>query len=258
MNRTLSFVLLFASSTAFAATDLAVRVDMPTGHDAYDFQTVQVTVHNVGSRSARDVMVTVLLPETSTSPTVHVLGDLDDIDPDCQLVGTALECDVGRVRRGRSTTLEFDIALPWSQAPINVGVIVSTSTTDSNPSNDLDQSTAEVNYPDLQLVGQQFITHHHCTGQGLNAFYDCVVSPSSITSHDVIFEANGSMTFAPGYSAYTGQWSQPTPDALVFEYRYNGTLVLEFSGDAVSAGSFEGMTTFPGRSWVSPYEVIVK
>lgn len=61
------------------------------------------------------------------------------------------------------------------------------------------------------------------------------------------------LLYGPGYS---GIWWQPTPQEISFEYYELGTLVATFHGAAVDGTScFEGLTTFPGSTYISAYEV---
>lgn len=113
----LAVAALFAafSPTAQAArqADVAVSVSLPT-FQVDQAGTVSVTVENQGRRNASQVTVDVLLPETANAPTAYLMGQLSNVDSACVQVGTALECSVGRLRRGRSQTLSFDIALSQS------------------------------------------------------------------------------------------------------------------------------------------------
>lgn len=55
-----------------------------------------------------------LLPETRTSPVVHVMGQLGAVDSACSQSGTELICSLGRVRQGQSRTIDIGISLAWS------------------------------------------------------------------------------------------------------------------------------------------------
>ena len=94
----------------------------------------------------------------------------------------------------------------------------------------------------------------HCTGQGLTAFYECSLYPSSLSGHVVALAADGTLSF-PNQQGYDGTWAQATSDSLEMTYTLNGQVVAEFSGSGVGGDCFEGLTTFPGSAWVSPYEV---
>ena len=56
-------------------------------------------------------MATVDLPTTNTSPTIHVMGEVDGIDSACNLVGTQLQCSLGRIRKNQSASITFDLEL---------------------------------------------------------------------------------------------------------------------------------------------------
>ncbi len=239
-----------------ASADLETTLSLPAAFDVDVSDTVSITVENVGNGSANSVVVDIDLPETNTSPTVHVMGDLDNIDSACVQSGTTLSCSLGRLKAGRSATVSFDIALPQSAGSLDFSATASTTSTDSNASNNADDDSAVVLYPDLAITSQAFIINRHCTGQGLEAFYECELYPSSISSHEIILETDGSITFSQ--AGYSGAWGQDTDDHLWFEYYYAGMVRLTFEGNAVDGDCFEGLTDFPGTSYVAPYEVCIK
>lgn len=129
---------------------------------------------------------------------------------------------------------------------------------DADSSNDDATAVATVEYPDLAITGTAWVVNRDCTGVNLGAFYECEQSPSSIMSHEIILESDGSITFAPGIVGYTGTWGQDTDEHLWFEYSYGTLTRLEFEGNAVSGSCFEGLSTFPDSPYVAPYEVCIK
>ncbi len=199
--------------------------------------------------------LTVQLPQTNTSPSVHVMGDLGPIDSQCVQNGTQLDCNLGKIKGGKTKTVRVFISLPWSEGSLDFSATAATSTNDSNPGNDSDSAVAEVNYRDRVISGPQHASNRHCTGQGLEAFYECTLFPSSISAHGITFNADGSITFDGNPPGYTGVWGQDYDDQLWFEYSLDGHVVASFEGNAVDADCFEGLTHFPGSAYVAPYEV---
>jgi hypothetical protein len=255
----LSLVSLAAAGTAHARADVVVDVSSSTGDFVYDAVAYDVEVSNIGNRHARDVEVVIQLPETNTSPGVFVMGNLVGADGRCSVNGTALECSLGRIRKGQSATVWFDLELPQSAAPLEVSADVSTSSRENSTSNNDDLHTAALEYYDVSIADGDLVLNEHCTGTGLVAFFECTTSPSSITSHDVVFHGDGTITFANAPPGYTGAWSQPSSDSLEFTYAFDGVPQVEFVGDGVSADCFEGLTSFPNSpSWVSPYSVCIQ
>lgn len=248
---------LLASTPAHAGADLAVTVTVPTQLAVYAEGRHEVTVANVGNRHARDAQVDIQLPETATSPTVHVLGDLGAIDGDCSQVGTTLTCDLGSIRKGRSETVWFDIALPVSSEPLEFEATAS-ARRDSNPANDTDNDVTDLVYDAVAVSGPVLADNQHCTGQGLTAYYECTLYPSSISGHQVRLYADGTLDFPGQPVSYGGTWSQPTPDSLEMTYTDGGAVVANFSGNGVPGDCFEGLTVFPGSPWVAPYEVCLQ
>ena len=101
------------------------------------------------------------------------------------------------------------------------------------------------------------MNNRHCTGTGLTAWYECTLFPSSISSHQAEFHDDGTITI-PGEPDYSGQWTVTTTvdgNFLEFYYEDPSGVVAEFEGWGADAACFEGLTTFPGSSYVAPYEV---
>ncbi len=253
--------LLALTSTAEAgrrggggAPDVQVSLVAPGAVDVDAVETFSVHVDNAGSANADDVALVVLLPETATSPTVHVLGDLSGLDSRCTQVGTTLECSLGTLKRGKGATVSFDFAAPWAEGDLNIDVYATTSG-ETNLSDNDDGVTLEVVYVDQPISGPAGVTNRHCTGTGLQAFYECELYPSSISSHDILLEADGSITFGPSVTGYTGAWWQDADDHLHFEYFEGGSTRVIFDGNGVGGDTFEGIATFPGTGYNAGYEV---
>lgn len=258
--RLLALGCLLASSPALGASlpDLTVDVSGPGSVYVYDVSSYDVTVSNIGRKTASGITLTIALPATATSPTVHVMGDLGYVDSRCALSGTELECDLGSLKRGKSTTVSFDIELPQVAGPLTIAATVDSASNESDPYNNDDGEVADL-LNDVVTVLDGHIGHNrHCTGTGLTSFFECTLYPSSISSHDIQFHAGGALSFVNPPATYSGTWSQPTPDSLVFDYYDGATHLASFEGYGVSADCFEGITTFPGSSWVAPYEVCLQ
>ncbi len=261
MSRIFSTLLLLASTSAFAAPDLSVSLVAPTSITVGAMASYTVNTKNVGNHTAYNAKVVIQLPKTNTSPTVHVLGDLGTMSTGCSLSGTKLTCLLGTIQKGKTKPATFQIALPRSAAPHTFIATGSSSPVDANPGNNTATYTASLQYLPLAISGPRAAHNNHCTGTGLISFFECTLYPSSISGHDTVFEAGGTITIV-GEPAYTGTWSQSSPTNLTFSYFENGTLVATFVGNGVSnttgAECFEGMTTFPGSPYVSPYEVCLQ
>ena len=242
------------ATPALAASDLAVSIPATAPVHVYESATYEVEVANVGNRNANNVTLTIALPETHTSPQVHVMGELGSIDSRCTQSGTELVCSLGRVRKNKSKTVSFELELPQADEVLELAASASTTSNENTlANNDASLAPALLNYS-TALSSGDVAQVDHCTGQGLTSFYECVLSPSSITSH-IVELGSGTLSFPGQDPGYGGTWSQPSPDRLQMTYTYNGGTVAEFDGYGTSPGCFEGITTFPGSPWVSPYEV---
>lgn len=248
--------LLIPSAHAAPQADLETTISMPAGHDVYDEQRISAQVENVGGRNANSVEIVIELPETNTSPGVHVLGDVGSMHSSCSQSGNDIVCNVGRIKKGKSKTVWVDVALPWSADDIEFIADASTSSSESSDTNNDASGIAEMAYIDTLLSGGESTTNSHCSGTGLTAFYECTLFPSSIMDHTAVLEGDWSISF-PDFAGYGGTWWQDSDDHLAFEYTYGGSVVAEFEGNGVGGDCFEGLTTFPGSSYVAPYEVCI-
>lgn len=237
--------------------DLTVNITPPAGVYVGNPGTYQVVVANTGNLAAQVVRLTITLPRTHTSPTVHVLGTLGAYDGRCTRTGTNLVCQLDTLNRNASTPVAFTITLPQSSTPIVVGASVTTQTSESTTSNNNDSDTAFLLHPFTTVTVGQIAHVDHCTGTSLTSFFECTLYPSSIASHEFTVLSGGMLAFIGAPGSYFGTWSQSAGlDRLVLEY-YDGTShEASFSGWAVGGGCFEGITTFyPASAYVSPYRV---
>lgn len=250
----LAATLLASNALAGSQPDLAVSLTPPTGVHFFESGRYSVTVRNNGNRAAAAVTLTLRLPATHTSPTVFVLGDLGTYDSRCQLSGTTLTCALGSIDRNVSKVVQFYIALPQSSAPLTFTASASTTTSESNlTNNSLTHTASPLAYP-IAIASTVPAVNRHCTGTGLTSFFECELFPSSLSSHSTILNADHTISIpdAPGYG---GTWTQPTPDRLQFQYTDGTAVVATFDGRGVDGHCFHGLTTFPGSTYVSPYEV---
>lgn len=254
----LTLALVCTASAAYAKADVTVSIDAPAGLSVYEEGRFEVEVSNIGNRNADNVEVEIDLPQTATSPQVFVMGILGATSNSCVLADQTITCSLGRIRKNKSATVYFDIAFPVSLAPHTFTATASTTSSENSTNNNSASNTTNLAFYSAAVSAPREAHNRHCTGQGLQGFYECTLFPSSISSHDIRFEANGSITFLNAPPGYTGAWTQPTADRLEFDYYSDATLVASFSGYGVDNGCFEGMTLFPGSQWVSPYEVCLQ
>lgn len=246
---------LFASQAyAAASPDLTTTIIAPTATPyVYASAQWQVRVNNIGTKDAANTVLTIQLPETNTSPSVYVMGTLGAKSSSCTRSGTHYTCTVGTVRKSSSTTVYFYITLPESAGTLDFSATASTTTPESNALNNGSSAVAaQLNYSP-SFSGAHTMTNRHCTGTGLESFYECELFPSSISSHTATFNADGSISFT-GMPDYGGSWSV-SGSQLWFEYTELGSPIADFVGYGVDASCWEGITTFPASTYVSPYEV---
>lgn len=251
-----AFALLGVATPAFAASDLVTSITAPSGVHVYETGRYTVRVSNNGNQTANSASVVIQLPETHTSPQVYVMGVVGAKSSNCTQSGTHLTCTLGTIKRNNSSSVYFDIAIPESVDALVVSATASTTSSENSTSNNSASSTAALINYDVNFSGSGDVINNHCTGTGLTSYYECELFPSSISSHDATLNSDGSVSFPAEYGPdYGGSWTSDGPDHLAFTYTYAGEVVAEFEGYGVSADCWEGLTTFPGSSYISMYEV---
>lgn len=257
-TKALSFLATtLMASSAFAAADLTVAIS-PTPSGTYVNQTARytVTVANTGNRDASNASVVIQLPATHTSPQVYVMGTIGSMSTRCTQSGTALTCALGTVRKARSTSVFVDIALPQSSAALTFGATVSTTSAENSTANNTaSRSASLLNYAQTIAIGDT-ATNAHCTGTLLTSFFECALFPSSITAYAFGFD-DGTLSFPTAPATVTAEWYQPSATELVIDYADDGQPAASFHGWGTSPSCFEGITTFPGSTYVSPYRVCI-
>jgi uncharacterized repeat protein (TIGR01451 family) len=248
---------LLVATPALAGADLSVQVPAPSPAYVYDTTTFDVTVANIGNKSASNVTLTIQLPETNTSPQVYVLGTLGAIDPRCTQSGTTLNCNLGSIARNTNKVVSLDIELPQADEALAITATAATTSLENSTTNNAATTEAVLLNYAVAVAPGDTAHNRHCTGQGLSSFFECLLFPSSLMSHDIEFLADGELAIV-GEPDYSGSWSQPTADSLTLTYiDWTNTVVAEFVGYGTNPGCFEGITTFPDSEYMSVYEVCI-
>ena len=262
--------ILFGASSAMAAPapNLAVQITPPGLTPVYSTGTYTVRVSNIGTKDAAAVSLTIQLPKTATSPQVYIMGNLISYTPTtCYLGGptgtdggTRLLCNLGLLKKNKFKDVSFQIQLPEKTGNLvtTASAAITSGTADSNPLNNSHSVTANLSYYANSIPLDSDVVNKHCTGTGLTAWFEGTFFPSAISSHVTQFHDNGAglrtISF-PYNTEYTGVWDL-NGAVLTFSYfDSNGTNVVNFSGRGVPGGAFEGLTTFPGSTYVSPYRI---
>jgi hypothetical protein len=265
--------LLLGASPALAGPqpNLSVSIQGPgTTPNVYASASYAVDVANSGNRDAAGVQLTIQLPKTGTSPQVYIMGNLGAYDGRCApggapgtVAGTKLVCNLGTIRKGRSTSVSFNLALPEKTGALTIDAGATTLTLpETDPGNNSDSHVAALGYYAHGISTGTTYDVDHCTGTGLTAYFECTKFPGSISTHPTEFSggpSSGTLSI-PGEPDYDGTWSLSGP-TLTLTYRQISTnqIIAEFSGRGVNTpGCFEGLTRFPDglggySSAVAPY-----
>ncbi len=250
------------ASTAYAAADVRVTIPQPAAVHVNDPSAIDVVVANIGNKRADGVVLTIQLPTTNTTP-IHVMGVVSGLDSRCSRSGATVTCALSSIARNSSTTVSFDMALPQADKTLAINASATSTSAENSLSNNSAVSIPPLlNYAIPVAEGDSAVVEL-CTGTALTSFYECTLFPSSLQSFDVDFVANQELSFPidPGYG---GTWSQIPPGSLQTDPEYlsmtimsMGEIVAEFEGWGSSdlPECFDGMTTFPGSTYVSPYHV---
>jgi hypothetical protein len=185
------------------------------------------------------------------------MGEVIAIDPRCTLDGTTLSCSLGKVRKFRSATVWFDAAFAHTDAPLTISANASSNVRDPSMGNNEANADVLLSYPVSPIVDGDDAVVEHCTGSGLTSFFECVLSPSSISSHAIEFHGNGTLDFTnPSGTSFHGTWSQSPDDSHLTMHYFDGLVPqATFVGRAVNASCFEGITTFPNSGNNSAYSI---
>lgn len=241
------------------APNLAVSIIRPGASQVGVAARYTVRVENRGNQSSAGTTLTIQLPVTHTSPTVAILGDLGARDGRCSVAGTRLTCAVPALASNRRADFYFDIALPYSAAPLGIDASAPLAG-DSAPGNNSVSAVATPSTVALAVSPPRQTLTRHCTGTSLTSFFECEMFPSSIAEHETLLNVDHSITFLNVPSGYGGTWSQPAPNRLVLSYTNGTSVVAAFEGYGVDGACFEGRTTFPGSTsgYVSMYQVCLR
>ena len=268
-NLTIGLSFFLAASTAFsqAKPNLSVRITPPALTPVYSTGTYTVEVANIGNKDAAGVQITIQLPKTATSPQVYIMGNLMSYTTPTLALGGATGTDagsrlignLGTIKRHNQKSVTFSIQLPEKTGALEIKASSTTTTQpEEAPDNNSDTEIAVLSYYPNSVPLDVDVQNKHCTGTSLTAYFECTKFPRSVTSHITQFHDNGAglrtITF-PGNPDYSGTWDL-TGGVLTFSYFDSmGINVANFSGRGVPNGYFEGLTTFPGSPYVSPYRV---
>lgn len=245
-----------AAAPALAASDLRVTIPAPAPQLVYSPTSYGIVVANIGNQSASNVSLTVNLPATHTSPQVYVMGTLSAVDARCTRSGTKLTCALGTIAKNTSKTVTFNIALPEATEALTVSASATTTSSENSLANNAASDVAgQLNYS-VDVQDGDYALIQHCTGTGLVSFFECELFPGAISSHEHLFHGDGTISF-PDAPEYSGVWTQDSPDSLAFTYFEGDVPVAEFVGYGTTPSCFEGVTLFPGSTYVSPYEVCI-
>ncbi len=161
--------VLLLAAPALAISNLTVTLSAPSGLAVYQAGTYGVTVLNNGKKSAPGSKVVINLPATSTSPTVHVLGQLSGIASGCTLSGTVLTCQLGTILKGASVTKTFTLAGAYSSAPMVISATASTTIAEKTLADNSASRTLALATIATAVVTGVEVAHEHCTAASIGA-----------------------------------------------------------------------------------------
>jgi hypothetical protein len=151
-------------------------------------------VKNVGTSNAQNVTIEFDLPQTNTSPNVYLLGEVGAIHRRCAVNGTSVVCPLGRVKPGKKKTRWIDVSFPVTTQT----VVVFATVNSTNVATVTAWDKSYLGTWDTPISAPAAAHNKHCSGQGLTAFWECIVTPASTQNHDIQFETNGSISFVSG------------------------------------------------------------
>lgn len=253
--------LFTQSGLVFAApqnADVSVDLQGPSTSPISNPTTYTVVVKNNGPSTSNGIILTLEFPLTNTSPTVHVLGTVSNVvGAGCSRANNKLTCAVGSLNKNKSKTYTYQYTPPVSTKVLELKAKVTATTNDNNSANNNDSFVPNLTYPARSFASATML-NSHCAGQSLTSYFECLLYPSSISSHGSVFNADGSITI-PWEADYTGAWIQPASHKLNFVYYGPTWLEAVFTWFAINgANCFDGLTSFPGSQYLAPYHVCIQ
>lgn len=255
-------VLLFTLNTVNAAgqnADLRVQLQ---GQSTVNINTPAVytaTVTNLSNSNttANNVQLIVDFPLTNTSPNVYILWNLSWLDQKCSIVSNKLSCSLWNIKKNKSVSINYTYTAPVSTKSLEMKASVSSSVNDNNTLNNSFSVIPNLVYPD-RIITSWIVTNSHCTWRWLTAYFECLLFPSSISSHEVTLNLDNTITISEPW--YTWSWSQPTNHQLHFEYSDVNWKVAEFNWFAINwSNCFDWITDFyPLWDYNSAYRVCLQ
>lgn len=260
-------VLVYVASAGIAlaasSADLSVSISAPSTVAVSTPTVYTVSVKNIGPSTTSNVQAVVTFPQTNTSPQVYILGNLSTSDTRCTIANRQLICTLpGTLKKGKVANFTYSYIAPVSTKALTMTATATSSLPDLVAGNSTASITPNLVYPSRPLTVAN-ILNSHCTGTSLTAYFECLLFPSSLSSHTATFNSDNTITLTePGY---TGTWSQNSAkSSLKFEYfeatGTGSTKVAEFNGWAINGlNCFDGLTNFfPVSTYVSPYRVCIQ
>jgi|GEM_PF-3687108 len=232
-------------ATRGAVRDLAVSISGPAGTGLGDTETVDVTVENEGTRTARDVVLTIDLPTS---------GSLASISSACVVTGATAECDMGRLRAGNTDSVSIEWTAPNAIATLDFDVESSMRHTDSDPSDDsASHSIAVIASATLPISGGESFNLVGCMDAVPVTWADCA-SSSYLYYEQLTLNADGSVT---ANTTADGSWSQANTYSLELEFEdpNTQTVLSEFDALAVDSDCFEGTVYYPAYGYYGAYKM---
>lgn len=250
-------LLAFAPRAEAAAphVDLSVTLTAPAVH-VYESGTYSIRVANTGNRNASGVQLVIDLPRTGTSPQVYLMGELGARDSRCSFAGQRLTCTIGTLNRNTSTTIAFNLKLPYAVAPLVISAAASSTGTapELTQTNNSLQHTAQLAAYPTTLAGGDF-ENRSCSGSTtLTSFFECELFPSSIQGFTGNLAANGSVTI-DGEPTISGAWWLVGNDTLHVEY-VDGATIYTLDAKSIGGDCYEGRMNF-GNGWVALHEMCI-
>ena len=233
-------LLMAADADAARRADLDVSAQGPTQVNVSDSATYSATARNVGNRTARGATMTVNVPASLT---------ITNHSSECQASASGLDCDLGKIRAGRSHTVTLVVDAPAAPGAHALSVSANTTTRESSLANNTATLTVQVIDPTppppaaFPITSQTDLFLEMCTSlSGPIVWSDC--TPGSLLTHTVTLLPGGSVdTYDPGV---WGTWTQSNASEIEMNFfnALDNSPMSTMSGTATSSTCFEGTTVF--------------
>ena len=224
--------------------DLSVAASAAAAMGGGDTEVITFDIDNHGSRTARNVDLTIDLPTD---------GSLSAIDSRCTVSGAQAVCSIGKMRSGTSAQVTVDWIAPLSTTVLDFDGEATTTSRESSTSDNTDGVSISVTYTSLVIAGGETFYLTGCLASAPVSFADCATT-GTLYNEQVTLNADNTVT---ANTTLDGFWTQPNAASveLLFADPATTYLVSYFRAQALDADCFDGILVYATYSAFGAFQM---